>query len=107
MSKEQHLGLNKFINIYRLIAPLFLCGMVSGPPNAFVIMVVLIYLIPQLLIWFVPVDCFVMGCNGRMQVSAERLSFWAVHYQYKCDRCDAERQAKIFNPNIEVTAEYS
>lgn len=106
MSKEEHLGLNKFINIYRLIAPLLLCGMVSRPLNAFVIMVVLIYLIPQLLIWFVPVDCFEMGCNGRMRVSTVRLSFWTVQFHYKCKRCDAEHQAKIFNPNFTVTVGY-
>lgn len=106
MSKELHLSLNKFVNIYRLIAPLFLCG-ATWPPNVFVIMVALIYLIPQLLIWFIPVDCFRMGCRGQMQVESERLSFWSVQFHYKCNRCDVEHQAKIFNPDIEVTVEYS
>jgi hypothetical protein len=107
MSKELHLGLNKFINIYRLVAPLFACVLMSWPPTPFMIILVLTYLLPALLIWIAPVDCDSVECRGQMRVSTERVSFWSVEYRYKCDSCSAVYQAKIFNPNIEVTAEFS
>ena len=107
MSISLHLTLKKFFNVFRLIAPFFMCGMLIWSPNALVVLILLVFFAPLLLTWLVPVDCARMGCTGRMQVTSERVSFWRERLHYKCELCNDENQAEIFNPNIVITGEYS
>lgn len=107
MSFSLHITLTRFFHIFRLIAPFFMCG-IGWPPSALVVAVILlIYFAPLLILWLVHVDCSRIGCTGRMRVTFERMSFWHVRQLYQCDNCEAEYQAEVFNPDINVTCEYS
>jgi len=107
MSIILHMTLNRFFNIFRLVAPFFMCGMVGRPLGPLVAVILLIYFTPLLLTWLVYVNCIRIGCTGRMHITTERLSFWYVKQLYQGDNCSAERQTEVFNPDITITYEYS
>ncbi len=106
MNPKQHAALNQFFYVYRLVAPLFIFGILIAPVPVTVI-VLFLYFGPCLLTWLIPVKCTRMGCASRMKVTTERTSFWRAHLHFRCDTCCKVYQEEIFNPDIEVTAEFS
>jgi hypothetical protein len=106
MSVKQHIELNKFFHVYRLVFPFFFCLITVAPIPA-IVLVLLAYFTPPLLIWLIPVKCIWMGCTGHMKITTKRIAFWTVRLLYECDTCCAVRRAEIICPNIEVTVEFS
>lgn len=106
MNIRMHFALNRFFNIFRLIAPLLACAVLASASPYVIGAFVLAYFVPPLLTWLMPVECDSFGCTGYMKYSTERLSFWFVNDLYTCDTCGRVLQEKIFNPDIEVTVEF-
>lgn len=106
MNVRLHVALNQFFHVYRLVCPFLICTIFSAP-IPIVVLILLPYFVPLLLTWLVPVECLSRGCTGRMQSTNERLSFWSVILIYKCDTCGKVHREEIFNPDFEITVEFS
>lgn len=106
MNVGLHVALNQFFHYYRLVSLFFACAIFSAS-TPIVFLLLLPYFAPLLITWLVPVACTSMGCTGRMQVTSERLTFWRVRLLFTCVNCGAVHRAEIFNPDFEITAEFS
>jgi hypothetical protein len=105
MKLKLHIALVQFMNVYRLVVPVFACAVINAAPLPVIAQLLLGFWGPALLIWIIPVDCGQPGCTGRMKATSERLSFWQVSEVLKCDNCGAVHQATILNPNIDFSVE--
>jgi hypothetical protein len=105
MDARTHIELIKFFNIYRLVCPFFI----------FVAFISLLYAVPFIFIYFaaliptmiIPAKCIKTECSGKMKLNTERLSFWDVTYCYQCEHCGAIYEEKIFDPDFQITSEFS
>ena len=106
MKINLHLALNRFFNIYRLIAPILACAVLASSSTYMIGAFALVYFAPLLLTWLIPVECIDFGCTGQMKLTSERMSFWFVRNLYRCDTCGTVYEERSFDPNIEITVEF-
>ena len=81
------------------VAPLLLCSLSDSLAPTLIFFAVLALLWFGLLYW-VPVRCETLTCNGRMRRSLQRVSFFKQKVTYECSECRHIREAEILYPDI-------